>query len=420
MAKFIKHALHAGQTFVSPDREVPVTRERLQHWADGFRRLTAAKYNVPIDWDHATTMDGLVPVKMSEQKKRRSAKDTVGELAGFDLAPDGNSAVLTFEVSDKRAIEQADANRVFVSPVILDKWKDGHGNEYSDVITHVDFVNHPVDYSQGPFIKATEPGTVALAIRMGLDANVCRLASDDDDEGNPFAKDGDGDGVAGEGAADQTAADAAPAKNPDMPPAQTDKGKVEAVLAGLNQKGIVLPSDFDFAADSALDILLAAINSSLKASQEAEAEAAANEEANDDSQGDFTVADPGYAALSLQAQTALNYAERQHRNSIQTRLDVLAKTGRCTPDERNAKAGLLGAVKLSLTAEGQPEQGDLEKWIESRESVPAGTFWSDEQKTRASQVVEPHIQMSTDGILPPDDAKKIADWALGKREVASK
>lgn len=68
------------------------------------------------------------------------------------------------------------------------------------------------------------------------------------------------------------------AQNPDMPPKATDRTKLSAVLAGFNQKGIVLPSDFDFTAEAAIDILLAALNSSIKAENEAEAEKPEEEE----------------------------------------------------------------------------------------------------------------------------------------------
>lgn len=68
-------------------------------------------------------------------------------------------------------------------------------------------------------------------------------------------------------------------ENPDMPPPKaTDKTKLAAVLAGFNQKGLVLPSDFTFEAEGAIDILLAALNSSIKAENDKEAEEAKDEE----------------------------------------------------------------------------------------------------------------------------------------------
>jgi len=57
-------------------------------------------------------------------------------------------------------------------------------------------------------------------------------------------------------------------ENPDILQPPTDSvmklKKLEAVLAGLAMKGIVLPSDFTFDSPMALDVLLAAVNSSLK------------------------------------------------------------------------------------------------------------------------------------------------------------
>lgn len=60
--------------------------------------------------------------------------------------------------------------------------------------------------------------------------------------------------------------------NPDMPPVATDRSKLSAAIAGMNQLGLVVPSDFDFAAPGAIDVLLAAINTKIKTDQEAEAE----------------------------------------------------------------------------------------------------------------------------------------------------
>lgn len=59
--------------------------------------------------------------------------------------------------------------------------------------------------------------------------------------------------------------------NPDILPPVFDRMKTAAVLSGLADKGIILPSDFDFSSGASLDILLAALNSSLKAERDAEA-----------------------------------------------------------------------------------------------------------------------------------------------------
>jgi hypothetical protein len=60
--------------------------------------------------------------------------------------------------------------------------------------------------------------------------------------------------------------------NPDMPPKTPDRNKLAAIIAGLAQKNIVVPSDFDFTKPEALDILLGCINSAIKAENETRAE----------------------------------------------------------------------------------------------------------------------------------------------------
>lgn len=72
-----------------------------------------------------------------------------------------------------------------------------------------------------------------------------------------------------------------PGMNPDMPPVATDRSKLAAVVAGLGQLGIVLPSDFDLMNPASIDLLLTGINTCVKAKNDAEvkeAEQAASQE----------------------------------------------------------------------------------------------------------------------------------------------
>lgn len=73
----------------------------------------------------------------------------------------------------------------------------------------------------------------------------------------------------------------APPINPDMPPQMADMGKLQAIIAGLNQgANVVLPSDWNPAVDlgRAMDTLLTALNTAIKAKQEAEMEKAAEQQ----------------------------------------------------------------------------------------------------------------------------------------------
>lgn len=72
--------------------------------------------------------------------------------------------------------------------------------------------------------------------------------------------------------------DIPPEMNPDMPPKATDKSKEQAAIAGLNQMGLVLPSDFCFADEGAIDVLLAAVNTHIAGENKREAEEQAEPE----------------------------------------------------------------------------------------------------------------------------------------------
>lgn len=403
--KFTKAVLRVGETMQSPDGAVPITAERLKNFAEQHTRLKSAGYVVPSRWEHADDTADMIPLAAEDLPKRLDGRHAVGDMSEFKLAPDGQSAELTLAVSDKRAIEQCEANRVKVSPIIAAWWKDGRGNEYRDFLSHADLVERPVDYTQGPFVRQAEEAEKSGMIACSLEKYV-RLA----DEFPPKKKDGDGDGETGEGeegAPPEVEAPSEPAKNPDAPPKATDKTKAAAVLDGLATKGIILPSDFDFSGDSALDILLAAINSSVAADVKAEE----SKQQEQEEEQPETVASPGYAAMSTETKAAVEYANRLHRERVKSDLDELLKTGRCKPCEVTERETALTAVRLSLdSTTSTPIASDLEKWIESRKAVPAGTFWSDEQKTKLSTEAAPPYKSGTD--QTPDEINAAVDDQL--------
>jgi hypothetical protein len=412
MAKFKKAILHANETYHSPDGEVPVTTARLKNWEANFQRVTKAGYAVPVAWDHAADIAGASPVKLSSKGKLPSAKNTVGKLAGFKVAADGSHAEILLDITDPTAKGRCERNEVCVSPIIFDKWADGAKSEYSDLLTHVDLVTWPVDHSQKPFVKV-EPGTIACGIRMGLSGKgISRMAfpgEEDEDE-----KDTDLDGT-------PDAVDPAPEvpetpekpENPDMPTDDSGDAIAEAIVAHLDQLGISLPAAWNFKTDAAAEILLTGLKTALKAKQNAEPKEEAEEEEPNNGDDVMQVQDPGYAAMSLQANAAFSFAEKQYRSGIATRMSALLESGRCTPAEAKFHEPTIKAVKLSLGSDGEPAKSQLEMWIESREAVPQGTFWSPEVRTQklSLNVEQPP---SADGSSPEEDAK-IVNWALGRK-----
>lgn len=385
--KFKKAILKVG-TYHSPDGKVEVTPGRLQHWAQQFGRMRDAKQIVPIDWDHGSKADDLVPLTMEAYQKRRSAKNTVGHMVDFAVSPDGQSAEVTLDVRDNKAVDKANQNLVYVSPVILQSWKDGAGNQYDDAITHVDFVNHPVDHSQGAF-RPAESGALACALRMGL-SKPYRMSEDTMDEED------DKDQASSESDSEECS------KTDDS--VGGDDSKLKDVIAALGKMDIVLSDD------TTTDNFLAHLHQALLTA------AAHRGEGDDDvaaaKPDSTTVADPGASALSLQARASIAWAERQHRGEISKRLMSLRDSGRCTPAEYDARKDLIQAVKLSLDASGSPSESDVEKWIASREAVPAGTFFEPGSRLRMASVAEIPKDM---GEFTDEDADKAADFVFGKK-----
>jgi hypothetical protein len=383
--QFTKAVLRVGETMQSPDGLVPITAERLSRFAEQHKKLTAAGYAVPSRWEHADKPDGMLPLAAEEmaeaskpESKKLDGRHAVGRMVDFTYAPGAEQAEMTLEVSDPRALQQVEANLVKVSPILAGWWKDGHGNEYADFISHADLVERPVDYTQGDFKPV--PHTIACSLEKFIDAKTVKLAFPDDSEDKPDDSETPPESPPAE-----------PAKNPDAPPKATDKSKTTAVLDGLKTKGIVLPSDFDFSGDAAIDILLAAINSSVAADVKQEE----SEQEDDKDDDPPVVASPGYAQMSTEQKGNVAFAllERKHREQLGRDLNALLESGRCTPAEANDRKAALGTVKLALDDAGNEVPGDIEKFIASRQPVPKGTFWTDEQRTK--------LRLSADVAEPP-------------------
>ena len=434
MAKrsFVKSSILKVGVHSSPDGDVDVTPARLKHWEREHKRLTKNGLVVPAHWDHSDKLSMLSPITVGELKERktRSAKNTVGKMLDFTVNRDGQSATIKFETFDPKAAEGFENNALHVSPVILPEFVDGKRNEYTDALTHLDFVNYPVDHSQGPAIP--------LALRFGLSKEVYRLADDtdgdddkkkkkkvgdsgddSDDDTNEFNfGDDDADDAIDDtdtGIMDQSGSDTP--ENPDMPPQPTDNSKTEAILAGLSTMGLVLPSDFSFSGEGSLDVFLAALNTKIAADAAHDADNEPDPNDQQQQQGGDTLVDPTIQTMSLQARSAFAFAERKHREEIAGNLETILKSGRCTPAEYAARKKQSGAVKLSLDASGNATQSDVEKWIDSRKAVPEGTFWDEKAKTQNAKRLAANVvaHPAFVGDESEENADEVVDRMFGKK-----
>jgi hypothetical protein len=438
MVGFKKAVLRVGKYF-SPDGEVPVTPDRLRHWQNEFRRMKAARQVIPVDWDHAEQSNraGLTPLSLGDFRKRRSARNTVGHLVDFDVTDEG--AVLTLDVPDEEAAGKADKNLVFVSPVISPIWRDGAANEYADCITHVDFVNHPVDHSQGPFERVpveslNQQPAIACALRMGLGTQfyvptnqgtktmatkflpqVIRLGDFEqnpegfftDDSGNvrPIAKKGRGGSSRGKRKKGRAAAsrlslairmaeDAEPVAAKVVP--EGDYDPIDEILDMLEEFNIRLPDDTTD--ENLIERLRTALHTAM-----AHREDGAGAETPEVPPLESTEEPPIEETPTAMSLAASNAIRQQYRTSLQQRLQRLAKTGRCTDMECAARTAEIGTIKMSLAASGKPVRCELERWIRSREVVPAGTFWDETRRLSLQQNI-----MQVEKPKPEDPDKLVA------------
>lgn len=355
--KFKKSILKVGVKH-SPDGELPVTSERLAHWASQHKRLTDNGQVIPMHWDHGTDLEMLSPISLSDFKSRktRSAANTVGRMVDFKIDPSGDEAEILFSVSDESAAAKVDSNDVYVSPVVMKSFKDGSGNEYDDVITHLDIVNHPVDHGQGPAVRVDDQPVIACALRLGTESKPY-LPEDDKSTGNST-----------EEPSEETETEELPEE--ELPESSNDATIGDLILP-LQDRGINLPDDTTPA--NFLDRLKTA----LIAANAVDPTIGNDEFAGDtfDQTGDTIVADPQIATMSA-------YAENQFRGGMTTKLNQLLKSGRCTPAEHREQSKAISVTRLSLTESGNPESTDVDTWIESRQAVPEGSFWSPDEKLK--------------------------------------
>jgi hypothetical protein len=334
----------------SPDGRVSVTKQRLKHWANEIGRLQRAGYTIPMHFDHGKDLESMSPVRLDLNDKTRSASNTVGKLKDFKVAKDGLSAEITVETLTPSATEKVKSNAVFVSPVIMDSWTDGANNRYSDIITSVDLVDHPVDHSQGPFYTAT-PEPICCALRMSATTQIYRLSE------NPNVENEDQEMPTEE--------------TPEATP-EGSSTSVADVLAELAKLNIILPDDTTEA--NFLDRLRPALMTA--AAQSGMTDQAPTEDPSEPPKA----VDPAIATMSLRVKQLEGHLLEQGRAKAADRMRKILETGRCTPAEYDSNSKALKAVKMSLGSDNTVSAGTIEHWMASRESIPSGSCWSPEEK----------------------------------------
>lgn len=441
--EFAKTMLKVG-TYHSPDGVVDVTPERLRHWERQVKAIQSVGYAIPSHFDHSNDEELLTPISESELRAKisRSAKHTVGKLKSFRVTPDGQAAEIVLHTLEPDATKSVASNSVYVSPVIHPAWKDGAGTKYNDALTSFDLVDWPVDHSQSSFTPLIRLGQrVCPTIRMGaskpyilerspmttatatsknrsVDARRSRfkaaLKAGIQVMGSDYDPDEDKDDM-GAGTPVDAAADSADTPTPSDDPSPTDTigtdaaqapDLLDSVLNLLHEFGVSLPDDTTD--ESLINHLRVALTALLAAGGDDEPE---DEMTGDDQPKVDAMPQPvapTIATLSVQQRKALDraaIAERalaeSHKKNLEQKLGSLLRSGRCTPHEHDNQLRTLNTVRMSMLDDGTFRESRVDYFVEDRETVPAGTYWTDSQRTdsltQKLSVVEPPDSITTGG-----------------------
>jgi hypothetical protein len=122
---------------------------------------------------------------------------------------------------------------------------------------------------------------------------------------------------------------------------------------------------------------------------------------------------PEFAAFSLDSPLG-KFQSKGHQKGVMARLDELLKQGQCTPVQYKDRAPQVQTIRLSLNKSGEHQPTTVEAWIDAMESVPIGTFWDSEKRTRMSNLeVVPHPEGLAGDEVTEEQADEIVDKMFG-------
>jgi hypothetical protein len=164
MARFRKTILTCG-THESPEGQVVVTPERLKKFANTHKAMRSAEINHPVCWGHHLSSVPQYPadLQFDAQQYLGSAfncgkftelivdgenLDAIIDVPGADVDEQGN---LRTWVKDPETNKLLPAAISEVSPAIVDRFEDGRGRVWEDIIGHVALVPYPVQMGQTGF-----------------------------------------------------------------------------------------------------------------------------------------------------------------------------------------------------------------------------------------------------------------------------
>jgi hypothetical protein len=229
MAKFVKPVVKAGKYVVSTPNggrtETTLTVERLAKWVDSFNRLKAKGYRTPAPFDHI--------LEASPFRVGQAVNVPADKNGGFwnRLWLDGETLMGELQSPGKTNDPNSPASKIGTtvqetSVYAVPNWKDGTGDTYDEVLSHIALVVNPIEPGQGNF-KPVE-GAIALAMSQHIGGDGNNTSADTRQPANDGSQDDDSDD-----------------DDDDGMPATGQGGIVKQIVKALRQTeiGIDLPDD---------------------------------------------------------------------------------------------------------------------------------------------------------------------------------
>lgn len=434
MAKFKKKVLEEG-VYQSPDGVINITKDRIKHWADSFKQMKSAGLKIPIPWGHHSKA-----IPDYDEREFYESKYNGGYIEDLQSDKDG-ALIAIIDIPREEDSTRIGTSVREVSPQIETAWKDGKGNVWSDVITHLALVTHPVVPGQDNFEAYNDAPVPAGATRLSLKNKIKKngdsdMAKRDEDEvvskPEKYGKGEKADKNIFEGHAnehtgiDPELLDLLGSIGLIIPEDTTEEDFIPALKAAaatlkhkLDEEGGSSKDEDDLLGGLDLSGLEDALGGAGAGEGKQEAGKQPAEEnvedmsAVDNKKGPVMEQQPamsmslGKNNVESELAAVKSQLESSHKDSLRNQVDLLLTQGKITPVIAERLKNEVGRYKLSLNGETSLVQSQIDTF----KLMPEGSAWGNEEKIRLSRASEESLPSEFKN-LNEDDASRLADLQL--------
>lgn len=385
MAIYTKDVLRPGTFRVSESEAATFTKNDLERMAEQFNAMRETDdLSIPVPWEHPADEDPEGRPMTRKEREQHQAKFNAGWVN--KLFVEGDVLKAEIDVPLEADAERIEKVGTFVSPKIGNVIA-GSGKKWERVVKHVALTNKPVVTRQGkfePVLAASLSRDISLSMADAVDSE------ETPDEGEAVSKQG---GVEAGGESE--------AQDP----------QIEEFRQAMLKLGVSLPEGLKVSGD--LKVLIAAVANAAQGKGNAMSTDNATKEVQ-----------PQTVQLSREDEDRLTKAEAANnallaqvtgmkRAGYASRVKAAFDTGRCDKAMHDRLSELTTSFKFSVGEEEGKSELDIR--LSDVEANPAGTFWSDAEKTvkLSVQEVTPAKQFQSGGAIDSKRVDAAVDELMG-------